>query len=65
VAAAEIKYREATELPQAGAKRERDSAKHKIVVGSAQAFRPNDFAVLTTILCFALSRSRFAPVCAD
>src|SRR5215472_8809538 len=42
-------YREATELPQTGAKRERDSAKHKIVVRSANAFRPNDFAGLTTI----------------
>jgi hypothetical protein len=33
------------------------------VVSSAELYRPEDFAGLTTILCFALSRSRFAPVC--
>ena len=33
---------------QTGAKRERDSAKHKIVVRSAKVHRPEDFAGLTT-----------------
>ena len=42
------KYREATLVRADGAKRERDSAKHKIVVRSVKAFRPDDFAGLTT-----------------
>ena len=33
------------------------------VVSLAKVYRPEDFAGLTTILCFALSRSRCAPVC--
>ena len=44
----QLKFAKPPKAPQTGAKRERDSAKHKIVVSSAKAFRPNDFAGLTT-----------------
>src|SRR5215510_9671037 len=47
----------------AGAKREPDRAKPQLLVSSAKLFRPENLAELTTYYCFALSRSRFAPVC--
>src|SRR5215471_4856520 len=47
------KYREATLVRADG------------VVSPARSLGLNAFAGLTTILCFALSRSRFAPVCGN
>jgi len=35
-------------MARPGAKRERDSAKPQLVVGSTNLFRPEDFAELTT-----------------
>src|SRR5262252_10737189 len=47
------KYREATLVRADG------------VVSPATSLGLNAFAELTTLLCFALSRSRFAPVCGN